>query len=124
MNKSNFDRMISEFSKIHRRVLEPEVLSIYFRVCKKIPDNQANKIIDRCLEKCHYFPSPADIFDGYDETAIESRKIVKIILTEEEKERNLQRIRKAKEDLSKVKIPTRIGEVIKDLNIVNYKEEK
>lgn len=115
INKSNFDRMINEFSKVYKRVLEPDVLSIYFRVCKKIPDNQVNKILDRCLEKCHYFPSPADIFDGYDENAMENHKMEKIMLTEEEKEKNLQRIRKAKEDLNKINEPEKIGNIIKKM---------
>ena len=109
--------MIIGFTNIYEKVLEPESLSMYFNVLKEIPDNQVNIIIQNCLKKCHYFPRPADIFENYDEYATESHKIEKITLTEAEKEKNLQRIRRLQEELKKVREPQKIGDIIK-----NYKE--
>jgi len=117
MNKKNFDLMMNKFCKVFERTLDAEVLSIYFNMFNEIPDSQVNTIIRNCLKKCHYFPRPADIFQSYDETAMESRKVEKIVLTEVEREQNLQRIRRLQEDLKKVKEPQKIGSVLKDLKI-------
>lgn len=59
--------MINNFSKIYKEILEPDVLSIYFNLCKEIPDNQGDYIQDCCLKKCHYFPRPDDIFKCFEE---------------------------------------------------------
>ncbi len=122
MNKKNFDLMMKKFSEVFERALNPSVISIYWEVCSEIPDFQTNTIIRNCLKKCQFFPKPADIFKSFDETAMETRKSEAITMTEEERERNLQRIRKAKEDLKRVKMPTRISK--KDLNLEDYKEGK
>lgn len=121
MNKKNFDMMMNKFAKVYERALAPDVLKIYFNLCSEISDSQVNTIIRNCLKKCHYFPRPADIFESYDQYAIGSHKMGKITLTEEEREKNIQRIRKAKEELNEVKVPTRISKA--DLNIINYKEK-
>jgi len=117
VNKKNFDLMMNKFCKVFERTLDPEVLAIYFNMFNEIPDSQVNTIIRNCLKKCHYFPRPADVFSSYDETAMESRKIERIELTEAEREQNLQRIRRLQEDLKKVREPEKIGDVIKDLKI-------
>jgi len=117
VNKKNFDLMMNKFCKVFERTLDAEVLAIYFNMFNEIPDSQVNTIIRNCLKKCHYFPRPADVFSSYDETAMESHKVVKIVLTEEQREQNLQRIRRLQEDLKKVREPEKIGDVIKDLKI-------
>jgi len=116
--------MMNKFCKVFERTLDAEVLAIYFNMFNEIPDNQVNTIIRNCLKKCHYFPRPADVFHSYDETAMESHKVVKIVLTEEQRKQNLQRIRRLQEDLKKVREPQKIGDVIKDLKPkeINYKE--
>jgi hypothetical protein len=120
MNKKNFDMMLNKFAIVFERVLNRDAIAIYWDICSEIPDSQTNTVIRNCLKKCQFFPKPADIFKSYDETAMETRKSEAITMTEEERERNLQRIRKAKEDLKRVKMPTRISS--DDLNINNYKE--
>jgi len=113
MNKSNFNKMINEFSKVYEKILDPEVLIIYFRLCKKIPDNQVNHITDGCFEKCNFFPRPADIFSFYDEYALEKGEAR--TTSEEEIERSRQGIRKLREEFKEKKEPVKIGEVIKKM---------
>ena len=113
MNRKNFDKMISEFSKVYEKILDPEVLVIYFRLCKKIPDNQVNHIIQGCFEKCSFFPRPADIFSFYDEFSLEKREVR--TTNEEEVERSRQGIRKLREEFKEKKEPTKIGDIIKEM---------
>ena len=117
MNKKNFDLMMNKFCKVFERTLYAEVLAIYFNMFNEIPDSQVNTIIRNCLKKCHYFPRPADVFSSYDETAMESRKIERIELTEAEREQNLQRIRRLQEDLKRPKEPEKIGDIIKEMKL-------
>ena len=112
MNKKNFDLMMNKFSLVFERALNPSVISIYWDMCSEVPDSQVNTVIRNCLKKCQFFPRPADIFKSFDETAMESHKVETIQITEEQREKNIQRIRKLKEDLDK------------KLDINNYKEGK
>ena len=113
MNRKNFDKMISEFSKVYEKILTPDVLSIYFRVCNRIPDNQVNHIIQGCFEKCSFFPRPADIFSFYDEYALEKGEAR--TTSEEEIERSRQGIRKLREEFGDKKEPMKIGDIIKEM---------
>ena len=101
MNRANFERMMNSFAKVYERVLAPDVLKIYFSVCSEVPDSQVNTVIRNCLKKCQFFPRPADIFKSFDETAMESHKVETIQLTDKQREDNLQRIKRLKEDLNK-----------------------
>jgi hypothetical protein len=116
MNKKNFDMMMNKFAKVYEKTLDPEVLSIYFNLFREIPDNQVKTIITNCLKKCHYFPRPADVFASYDEFAFESNEMRKT--TKEELERSIVGIRKARQDLEKIKEPEKIGNVIKGMDIL------
>ena len=113
MNKNNFDKMMGVFAKVYEKVLEPEVLSIYFNLFKEIPDNQVKHITDGCLKKCNFFPRPADIFSFYDEYALEKREVR--TTGQEEIERSRQGIRKLREEFGDKKEPMRIGDIIKDI---------
>jgi len=113
MNRNNFDKMINQFSKVYEKILEPDVLSIYYRLCKKIPDNQISHITDGCFEKCHFFPRPADIFSFYDEYALEKREVR--TTGQEEIERSRQGIRKLREEFGDRKEPMKIGDIIKEM---------
>ena len=115
MNKKNFDIMISKFSKVYERVLEPDVLSIYYNLFKEIPDNQVNHIIRECLKKCHYFPRPADIFGHYDEYVLEN--IEHRRTRPEELEISKKVIRKVRQEFEKIKEPEKIGNIIKEMKI-------
>jgi hypothetical protein len=115
-NKKNFDRMMIIFGKTYEKVLETDVLSIYFNSIREIPDNQTDHIIQECLKKCHYFPRPADIFEHYDEYSGEKREMRKT--TKEELERSIVGIRRARQDLEKIKEPEKIGNVIRGMDIL------
>jgi hypothetical protein len=110
MNRKNFDRMMTTFSKVYERILEPDVLSIYYNVFKEIPDNQIDNITQECLKKCKYFPRPADVFGYYDRYTPEKREMRKT--TKEELEISIQGIKRARKDLEKISEPERIGDII------------
>ena len=110
MNKNNFNKMISQFSKVYEKILEPEVLSIYFNLFKEIPDNQVKYITKECLKKCNFFPRPADVFSFYDEYASEKREVV--TAGQEEMERSRQGIRKLREQFGSKKELTKVGDII------------
>jgi hypothetical protein len=113
MNKNNFNKMISQFSKVYEKILEPEVLSIYFNLFKEIPDNQVKHITNECLKKCNFFPRPADVFSFYDEYASEKREI--ITAGQEDMERSRQGIRKLREQFGTKKEPMGVGDIIKTM---------
>jgi hypothetical protein len=101
MNKKNFDLMMNKFSLVFERALNPSVISIYWDICSEVPDSQVNTVIRNCIKKCQFFPRPADIFKSFDETAMESHKVVTIELTEEERKNNLKRLKQLQDDLVK-----------------------
>lgn len=113
--------MVNIFSKVYERVLEPETLSIYHKLCLEIPDSQVNTIIRNCLKKCHYFPRPADIFESYDKYAMEKWEVRKT--TPEELECSKKVIRKVREEWEKVKEPEKIGNIIKEMDILKGGEK-
>ena len=113
MNKNKFNEMMNIFAKVYEKTIEPEVLSIYFRLFKEIPDNKTNYIIQECLKKCHFFPRPADIFSFFDEYYLKKGEMR--TTTEDEIERSRQGIRKLRENFKNKKEPVKIGEVIKNI---------
>jgi len=120
MNKTKFNEMMNIFAKVYEKTIETEVLSIYFRLFKEIPDNKVNHIIRECLKKCHFFPRPADIFSFFDEYYLKKGEMR--TTTEEEIERSRQGIKKLRENFKDKKELVKIGEVIKDIRKNNRKE--
>jgi len=62
MDKKNFNKMMGIFGKVFEKKLAPDVLKIYFKIFKEIPDDKTEYIINQCIKRCRYLPRPADIF--------------------------------------------------------------
>jgi len=117
MNKNRFNEMMNIFAKVYERTIEIEVLTIYFKLFREIPDEQVGHITKSCLKKCHFFPRPADIFSFYDSFTLEKPEIR--TTTEEELEKSRQGIRKLREQFKEKKEPVKIGEILKEIKTKN-----
>jgi len=88
--------MIKTFSEVYERTLNPYVIGIYFDIFQEIPDSQVATITRSCLQKCKYFPRPADVFEQLSETP--EKYIVK-----QEPELTKDEIEKFKAEANKIK---------------------
>lgn len=66
MDKGKFERMMKTFMQTYDRTLTAELLGIYWRVLKDIPDEEVDRTVEECLRRCKFFPKPADIWEAFE----------------------------------------------------------
>jgi len=66
MRDKKFDEMIDNFKEIYQDVPTLKALQMYIKICEEIPSDEAEAVTSRCLQRCKFFPKPAEIYEAFE----------------------------------------------------------